>query len=213
MQFTRLAAVFSFFVAACHAAALTRSSARCSGARAVSTEMIGAVNFTTFACPEAPPVDLKAAAASISKRDTSPVPGTSIANVPRQFQNCAGGASDPECECAVLCGSLSFCTGSEAVAPAQSDCQTIDNELSTVAGSFFVEANMGVSFTFQSCEAVWINEAGRELEYCFENFGQLTSVSYTNCVIVDGGGQGGCIADDFNWFFEFLIPGNTIIVP
>ncbi|CAL1710573.1 unnamed protein product [Somion occarium] len=205
MYTAKLLFVALTYVAVCYGSAISRTATRCPGARVLKTEMIGKVNFTTFECPDHVPADLKAASTGLQQVSTSP-------NVPRQFQNCAGGAADAQCQCAELCN-LPFCTGSRAVAPLQSDCQAIANEFSTVPGSFFVASGNGVSATVGSCEAVWINESTGQLEYCFENFGSLATVTFTNCVIVDGGGQGGCIADNFLWFFEFLIPGNTILIP
>ncbi|KAI0077137.1 hypothetical protein K474DRAFT_1707575 [Panus rudis PR-1116 ss-1] len=191
-------------------AVLTRSAELCPGARVLKTERVGEAEFKTFECPDTSPAG--------ARKPKVDVPSTSISSknftaalVPRQFQNCAGGAADAECQCAVLCN-LDFCTGGRAVAPLQSDCQNLANEL-FVPGSFFVPANQGVSATLGSCEAVWINWATSELEFCFENFANDITAQYTNCVIVAGGGQGGCEADNFLWFMEFLVPGNTIVAP
>lgn len=100
------------------------AAARCPERRTVDSQMVGKVNVTTFECVDRTPVDLKAAISRTTKRtDVS----SSLTNVARQFQNCAGGATDTTCQCPVLCRD-DFCTGSLAQAPAQADCVAIDNE-------------------------------------------------------------------------------------
>lgn len=89
--------------------------------------MVGKVNVTTFECVGRTAIDLKAALPATTKRaDVS----SSLTNVARQFQNCAGGAADAACQCAVLCN-IDFCTGGRAQAPAQADCNAIDSEFAT----------------------------------------------------------------------------------
>ena len=89
--------------------------------------MVGKVNVTTFECVDRTPINLEAAVPGTTKRtDVS----SSLTNVARQFQNCAGGAADAACQCAVLCNQ-GFCTGGRAQAPAQADCNAIDAEFAT----------------------------------------------------------------------------------
>ncbi|KAH8079084.1 hypothetical protein BXZ70DRAFT_653767 [Cristinia sonorae] len=156
-------------------------------------------------------VDLRTLARPVTEEDPRPVVSAPLHHVPRQFQNCAGGASDQQCECATLCGPLPFCNLGPA--PAQSDCNVISDALSTVAGSFLVPSGQATGFSFGSCEAVFANEASTTLEYCFENMASLTAATFTNCVTIAHGGVGGCIADDFRWFFELHITGTPIQIP
>ncbi|THH31582.1 hypothetical protein EUX98_g2620 [Antrodiella citrinella] len=174
----------------------------CPNAVPVHSETIGdtGITMTHFSCGNTTDalLDLhslvdEAPSGQLQSRGASPV-------FPRQFQNCVDGAADTECECAVLCGAIPFC-GTGAL-PTQSDCQFIANTLSTVAGSFFVDSGFVMSFSFQSCEAAFVNEATTEKEFCFENMASLTSATWVNCMELQGGGVGGCIGDDFNYFFE-----------
>ncbi|KAI0077162.1 hypothetical protein K474DRAFT_1662103 [Panus rudis PR-1116 ss-1] len=187
---------------------ISRTSELCPGARIVKTEKVGEAEFKTFECADT--------SFSSSEATTTRIPDVNPNSTfaTRQFQNCAGGAADRECQCAILCN-LDFCArgvGGSAGPPLQSDCEALSNELSG-PGSFFVPGNRGVQASFKTCQAVWFNRAASELEYCFQNFASSISAQYTNCAVIKKGGQGGCEADNGLWFMEFLPTGNTILAP
>ncbi|KAK7689487.1 hypothetical protein QCA50_007279 [Cerrena zonata] len=98
----------------------------------------------------------------------------------RCSQNCASGAADAAYQCAILCNDSEDFHRSCSI---RLQCY---RQSAASEHRFWFPSGQGVAATLGACEAVWINESNAEF-----------TRTKVNCVVVSGGGQGGCIADHF----------------
>ncbi|KAI0032428.1 hypothetical protein K488DRAFT_70631 [Vararia minispora EC-137] len=116
--------------------------------------------------------------------------------------------SAPVDVCGNTCNTNCF-SGQVGTGPNPNDCQIIADALlydSQNVGPLFTtdpaNSTAVVTMQYQTCEALFINQAGVALQYCRTDFSSLTHLLAFNCQAQQNAHGGNCVATDQRWFVQ-----------